>query len=80
MINMSQTTITSKGEVVIPEDFRKAYHLLEDEVVQIVPTKEGIMLKHGMANMKVLRGLMKEEIDMKAASNFIKELRKGWRL
>lgn len=77
---ISQAKITSKGQITIPKDIRERYHLHEGETVLLVPTEGGIVMKHGMNTIRTLRGLMKRELDMNKASNFIKELRREWRI
>lgn len=80
MPRICQAKITSKGEITIPKELREKYHLSEGETIHLIPTEEGIMMKHGKITTKALRGLMKEEIDVDKASRCIKELRQSWRL
>jgi len=46
----------------------------------MVPANEGILLKHRMDSMRSLRGLMREEVDLKKASTFIGKVRREWRV
>jgi len=75
-----QATITSKGQLTLPKDLRKRFHLEEGEKVVLIPLEEGIMLKHQLNPLRGLRGILRREIDVHKASRFITEARKEWRL
>ncbi len=75
-----QSKITSKGQVTIPKDLRERFGFKEGEEVLMVPENEGILLKHRMDSMRSLRGLMREEVDLKKASTFIGKVRREWRV
>ncbi len=75
-----QSKITSKGQVTIPKDLRDRFGFKEGEEVLMVPENEGILLKHRMDSMRSLRGLMREEVDLKKASTFIGKVRREWRV
>ena len=75
-----QSKITSKGQVTIPKDLRDRFGFKEGEEVLMVPENEGILLKHRMDSMRSLRGLMREEVDLKRASTFIGKVRREWRV
>lgn len=75
-----QSKMTSKGQVTIPKDLRDRFGLKEGEEVLMVPAHEGILLKHRMDSMRSLRGLMREEVDLKKASTFIGKVRGEWRV
>jgi antitoxin PrlF len=75
-----QATITSKGQLTLPKDLRKRFHLEEGEKVVLIPLEEGIMLKHRSNPLRELRGILRREIDVQKASRFIAETRKEWRL
>lgn len=75
-----QSKMTSKGQVTIPKDLRDRFGLKEGEEVLMVPANEGILLKHRMDSMRSLRGLMREEVDLKKASTFIGKVRREWRV
>jgi antitoxin PrlF len=75
-----QATITSKGQLTLPKDLRKRFHLEEGEKVVLIPLEEGIMLKHQLNPLRELRGILRREIDVQKASRFITEARKEWRL
>ncbi len=75
-----QSKMTSKGQVTIPKDLRDRFGLKEGEEVLMVPENEGILLKHRMDSMRSLRGLLREEVDLKKASTFIGKVRREWRV
>jgi AbrB family looped-hinge helix DNA binding protein len=72
--------ITSKGQITIPKPLRDKYHLREGELAALIPTDEGVVLRHEDEPLKELRGLLRKEVDVKRASRFIRSLRKEWRL
>lgn len=75
-----EATITSKGQLTLPKELRKMFHLEEGERVLLIPVEEGIMLKHELNPLRKLRGILRQEIDVQKASTFIKKVRKEWRL
>ena len=75
-----QSKITSKGQVTIPKDLRDRFGFKEGEEVLMVPENEGILLKHRMDSIRSLRGLLREEVDLKKASTFIGKVRREWRV
>jgi len=75
-----EATITSKGQLTLPKELRKKFHLEKGKKVILVPVEEGIVLKHGLNQLRRLRGILRQEIDVQKASRFIKSTRKEWRL
>jgi AbrB family looped-hinge helix DNA binding protein len=75
-----ESTVTSKGQITIPKDLRRRYELEEGATVLLIPSEEGIVLKHRVVELKSIRGVMKKEVNFEKASKFIRELRKEWRL
>lgn len=75
-----EATVTSKGQLTLPKDLRKRFHLEKGEKVVLIPLDEGIMLRHSLNPLRELRGILRQEIDVKKASRFIREVRKEWRL
>ena len=72
--------MTSKGQVTIPKDLRDRFGLKEGEEVLMIPANEGIFLKHRLNSMRSLRGLLREEVDLKKASTFMGKVRREWRV
>ena len=75
-----ESKVTSKGQITIPKDLRRKYELEEGVTVLLVPSEEGIVLKHRVVELKSIRGIMKKEVNFEKASKFIREFRKEWRL
>ncbi len=75
-----QAKITSKGQISIPKELRERFQLRVGEEVLLIPQEEGIVLKPGLNPMRRLRGVLREELDVKKASEFIRKTRREWRI
>lgn len=75
-----QAKITSKGQISIPKELRERFQLRVGEEVLLVPQDEGIILKPGLNPMRRLRGVLREELDVNKASEFIRKTRREWRI
>lgn len=75
-----QAKITSKGQISIPKELRERFRLREGEEVLLIPGDEVIILKPGLNPMRRLRGVLREELDMNKASEFIRRMRREWRV
>jgi antitoxin PrlF len=42
---MSRSTIRSKGQVTLPQEARRAFHLLEGDLVEVELRSDGILLR-----------------------------------
>jgi len=73
-----KSRVTSKGQLTLPKNLRKAYHVHEGETVVLVPVKEGILLKH--SEDVRLSGLWRGLCTPEEAENWVEELRSQWRL
>jgi len=69
--------IGPKGQVTIPKELREKYHLLEGEDVVVVPSAEGVLVKHPTTS---LRGRLKGKINTQGLEDELKRLRKQWRV
>ncbi|UCE36521.1 MAG: AbrB/MazE/SpoVT family DNA-binding domain-containing protein [Thermoplasmata archaeon] len=74
-IKIRSATVSSKGQITLPKEFRDGYHILEGEEVIMLPTEEGILLKH---KKTPLRGMLAGKIDVKGFDKDIRALRKEW--
>lgn len=72
--------ITSKGQISIPKELREKFQLRVGEEVMLVAGDEGIILKPGLNPMRRLRGALREEVDINKASEFIRKMRREWRI
>ncbi|MEE8167419.1 MAG: AbrB/MazE/SpoVT family DNA-binding domain-containing protein [Candidatus Hydrothermarchaeales archaeon] len=69
--------ISSKGQITLPKVFREQYHLKEGKEALMVPTKEGILIKH---KRESLRGILVGKIDTEGFIRDLKKLREEWEL
>ncbi len=72
--------ISSKGQLTIPKDFREQLKLHEGDEVIIYIKDEGIIIKSKTRHLGMLRGLLREEITLNKAIEFIQSERQKWRL
>jgi AbrB family looped-hinge helix DNA binding protein len=77
MITLHKTRVGPKGQITIPKELRDMYHLREGEEVLILPSDDGIIIKHSKV---ILRGYLKGKINAKSIENDVKTLRSRWRL
>ncbi len=76
----NESTITSKGQITIPAEFRKDYNLQPGKKVVFVPIKEGILIKPMKHQFPSLRGIIKSDVEVSSLNKAVKDLRKEWRL
>lgn len=72
--------ITSKGQITIPKDLRDQYNFQEGVQLMLTPTEQGVLMRHPANPLRQLKGLMRREIDLDRAEEFLTTLRKEWRL
>jgi AbrB family looped-hinge helix DNA binding protein len=72
-----RSIVGPKGQVTIPKELREKYHLLEGENVIVVPSAEGVLIKHPPTS---LRGRLRGKINLQGLEEEIKQIRKQWRL
>ena len=72
--------ISSKGQLTIPKDFREQLKLHEGDEVIIYIKDKGIIIKPKTKHLGMLRGLLREEISLNKAIEFIQSERKKWRV
>ncbi|MHA1379205.1 MAG: AbrB/MazE/SpoVT family DNA-binding domain-containing protein [Candidatus Helarchaeota archaeon] len=72
--------ISKKGQITIPKELREKFNFKEEEEILLIETKEGILLKPKINELNKLRGILRQEIDLKKAEEFINDERKKWRL
>jgi len=71
--------ISTKGQLTIPKDFRDKLRLHEGDEVILYIQDDGIIIKPKTAHLGMLRGLLREEIAVNKAIDFIQSERKKWR-
>ncbi len=69
--------ISSKGQITLPEEFRRLYNLREGDEVLILPAEDGILIKRKKAR---LRGFLSGKLDIEGFEEDIRRLRREWRL
>jgi len=74
---MVVSTIGPKGQVTIPKELREKYHLLEGEDVIVLPSEEGVLIKHPPST---LRGRLKGKLNLQGFEDEIRHIRGQWRL
>ena len=74
-MNVHSATVSSKGQITLPKQFRDFFHLMEGEEVLILRTDEGILIKH---KKTPLRGMLSGKIDLKGFKKDLDDLRKEW--
>jgi AbrB family looped-hinge helix DNA binding protein len=71
------STISAKGQITLPKALRDRHHLKEGELVLILDSKEGIVIRHGRSG---LRGMLRGKIDADGFEQDLRKLRKEWTL
>ena len=70
-------TISSKGQITLPEQLRRKYHLEKGEKALVLDAGEGVLIKHGRTSM---RGMLKGKLDASEFEKEVRLLRRQWRL
>ena len=71
------STVSSKGQITLPKPLRERHHFKEGELVLILDSEDGIVIRHGRPT---LRGMLKDELDGDGFERDLKKLRKEWTL
>jgi len=79
-MEVKTSKISTKGQLTIPKEFREKLNLREGDEVILYLQEEGIVIKPKTAHLGMLRGLLREELDLEKANDFIKTERKKWSL
>ena len=79
-MEVKTSKISTKGQLTIPKEFREKLNLREGDEVILYLQEEGIVIKPKTARLGMLRGLLREELDLEKANDFIKTERKKWSL
>ncbi len=72
--------ISTKGQLTIPKDFREKLKLHEGDEVILYIQDDGIIIKPKIVHLGMLRGLLRDEIVLDKAIDFIQSERKKWRI
>ncbi len=80
MSNMIRCKLSSKGQLTLPKKFRDKLNIHPGDEVIIQLKGNSITIINPPVHLRMLRGLMHEEIDVTKAEDFIQQERKKWRL
>lgn len=72
--------ISTKGQLTIPKHFREKLKLHEGDEVIVYVQGDEIIIKPKTAHLGMLRGLLREDITLSKAIEFIQDERKKWRI
>lgn len=79
-MEIKKCKISTKGQLTIPKDFREKLKLHEGDEVILYIQDDGIIIKPKTAHLGMLRGLLREEIALNKAIDFIQSERNKWRI
>ena len=79
-MEVKTSKISTKGQLTIPKEFLEKLNLREGDEVILYLQEEGIIIKPKTAHLGMLRGLLREELDLEKANDFIQTERKKWSL
>ena len=72
--------LSTKGQLTIPKEFREKLNINAGDEVILYLKDEKIIVAPKIMHIKMLRGLLREEIDVEKVYAFLKSERKKWRL
>ncbi|MCK4381242.1 MAG: AbrB/MazE/SpoVT family DNA-binding domain-containing protein [Candidatus Lokiarchaeota archaeon] len=72
--------LSTKGQLTIPKEFREKLNIHAGDELILYLKDERIIVKPKALHFGMLRGLLREEIDIKKANDFLKSEREKWRL
>jgi AbrB family looped-hinge helix DNA binding protein len=70
-------TVSSKGQITLPKELRERHHLLEGEIVIILDSPGGILIRHARTS---LRGSLRGKLGGEKFEKELRHLRKEWSL
>jgi len=70
--------VSTKGQIVIPRHIREALKLNEGDELLLIPTQDGILMKHPHKELGGLRGLLKGlDVDVGECEAILKDARRS---
>lgn len=72
--------LSTKGQLTIPKEFREKLNIHAGDEVILYLKDEKIIVSPKIMYIGMLRGLLREEIDVEKVDAFLKSERKKWRL
>lgn len=79
-MEIKKCKISTKGQLTIPKDIREKLKLHEGDEVILYIQDDGIIIKPKTTHLGMLRGLLREEIALDKAIDFIQSERNKWRI
>jgi len=79
-MEIKKCKISTKGQLTIPKDIREKLKIHEGDEVILYIQDDGIIIKPKTAHLGMLRGLLREEIALNKAIDFIQSERNKWRI
>ena len=79
-MEIRHSKISTKGQLTIPKEFREKLNLHAGDDVILYLKDEGLIVKPRATHLGMLRGLLREEIDIEKAEKFLQSERKKWSL
>lgn len=70
--------VSTKGQVVIPKRIREALDINRGDELLLIPTKEGILMRHPPKRTVGLRGLLRDlDVDVTECEAILSEARRS---
>ncbi len=77
-MEIKKSKISTKGQLTIPKEFRDKLNLHSGDEVILYIKEDKMIVKPKIAHLGMLRGLLRDEIDIDKAHEFIQSERKKW--
>ena len=77
-MEIKNSKISTKGQLTIPKEFRDKLNLHSEDEVILYIKDDRMIVKPKVAHLGMLRGLLRKEIDIDKAHEFIQSERKKW--
>lgn len=79
-MEIKHSRISTKGQLTIPKEFREILKIHAGDEVILLLQDDGIIIKPKISHIGMLRGLLRDEINIEKAKSFIDSERKKWRI
>ncbi len=78
-MEIKNSKISTKGQLTIPKEFREKLNLQSGDEVILYLKDDGMVVKPKVSHLGMLRGLLRDEIIIEKADEFIQSERNKWR-
>ncbi len=79
-MEIKHSRISTKGQLTIPKEFREILNIHAGDEVILLLQDNGIIIKPKVSHIGMLRGLLRDEINIEKAKSFIDSEQKKWRI